>query len=231
MLSQPGEGGNPGEPRPGRERVGVFRGTSRMECAAPADMMAAMDERPTSESGAPAATLPEEPAAQPFVRRPLRRRAGHRLIAGVAGGLADHVGTRPLIFRLVFVVFAFLGGIGILVYLLLWWLIPREDLPDSAAERLVRRFPDSPSWVGIALLGLGMILLAGKLGLWDTNVLWAVLLIGLGVVLFRRDAQRAASDGHTPPTSTNHPASAVTVPEPSWAQPSPPPPPASRPMP
>ena len=194
-----------------------------MECTAPADMMAAMDERPTSESGAPAATLPEEPAAQPFVRRPLRRRAGHRLIAGVAGGLADHVGTRPLIFRLVFVVFAFLGGIGILVYLLLWWLIPREDLSDSAAERLLRRFPDAPSWVGIALLGLGVVLLAGKLGLWDTNVLWAVLLIGLGVVLFRRDTQRAAPDGPTPPPAVDQGPTAALE-QPAWVAPSPLPP-------
>ena len=201
-----------------------------MECAGLANMMAAMDEREGTHSRTPAGTSIEEPAPQWPGRRPLRRRVGHRLVAGVAGGLADYAGMRPLVFRLVFVVFAFLGGIGILVYLLLWWLIPREDLPDSAAERLVRRFPDAPSWVGIALLGLGMILLAGKLGLWDTNVLWAVLLIGLGVVLFRRDAQRAASDGRTPRTSTNHPASAVTVPEPSWAQPSPPPPAASRPM-
>lgn len=202
-----------------------------MECAGLANMMAAMDEREGTHSGTPAGTSMEEPAPQSPGRRPLRRRAGHRLVAGVAGGLADYAGMRPLVFRLVFVVFAFLGGIGILVYLLLWWLIPREDLPDSAAERLVRRFPNAPSWVGIALLGLGMILLAGKLGLWDTNVLWAVLLIGLGVVLFRRDAHRAAADGHTPPTSTNHPASAVTVQQPSWAQPSPPPPPAaSRPM-
>src|SRR2546422_7869817 len=217
MLSQPSDIWNPGEPRPGRARLGVFPGTSPMECAAPADMMAPMDERPTSESGAPAATLPEEPAAKPFVRRPLRRRAGHRLIAGAAGGLADHVGTRPLIFRLVFVVFAFLGGIGILVYLLLWWLIPREDLPDSAAERLLRRFPDAPSWVGIALLGLGVVLLAGKLGLWDTNVLWAVLLIGLGVVLFRRDTQRGAPDDHTPPPAIDHGPNAVLQ-QPGWAR-------------
>jgi phage shock protein PspC (stress-responsive transcriptional regulator) len=196
-----------------------------MECAAAADMMAPMDEHGTSDPGPPAATLSEESAAQPFARRLLRRRAGHRLIAGVAGGLADHVGTRPLIFRLVFVVFAFLGGIGILVYLLLWWLIPREDLPDSAAERLLRRFPDAPSWVGIGLLGLGVVLLAGKLGLWDTNVLWAVLLIGLGVVLFRRDTQRAAPDGRTPPPAIDGGPSAVLQ-QPDWVPPSPLPPPA-----
>jgi phage shock protein PspC (stress-responsive transcriptional regulator) len=203
-----------------------------MECAGTVDIMAAMDERPTSEPGAPAGTLSVEPVPQPFVRRPLRRRAGHRLIAGVAGGLADYAGMRPLVFRLVFVVFALLGGIGIVGYLLLWWLIPREDLPDSAAERLVRRFPDAPSWVGIALLGLGVVLLAGKLGLWDTNVLWAVLLIGLGIVLFRRDSQRATPDGGPPPPAQSEARAAAPPQQPMWAQPSPPPPPgATRPLP
>ncbi len=133
-----------------------------MECRASPAMMAAMDEQGTSEPGSPAGVHPEERATERLARPPLRRRSSHRLVAGVAGGLADYAGTRPLVFRLVFVVFAFLGGIGILVYLVLWWLIPREDLPDSAAERLVRRFPDAPSWVGIALLGLGVILLAGN---------------------------------------------------------------------
>jgi phage shock protein PspC (stress-responsive transcriptional regulator) len=194
-------------------------------------MMTPMDERRTSEPGAPTGTISNEQPAQPFIRRPLRRRAGNRLIAGVAGGVADHVGTRPLVFRLVFVVFAFIGGIGILVYLLMWWLIPREDLPDSAAERLIRRFPDAPSWLGIALLGLGVVLLAGKLGLWDTNVLWAVLLIGLGVVLFRRDTQRTTPDGGSLPPAQDEAGAAGSLLQPSRAQPSlPPPPAATRPM-
>jgi phage shock protein PspC (stress-responsive transcriptional regulator) len=176
-----------------------------------------MDEGGGTQPGTPAGASVEEPAAQPSARRPLRRRAGHRLVAGVAGGLADYTGTRSLVYRLAFVVFTFLGGIGILAYLLLWWLIPREDLPDSAAERGLRRFPDAPSWVGIALLGLGVVLLAGKLGLWDTNVLWALLLIGLGVVLFRRDAQRPTADAHAPLPATDDAPTAVTVPQSTWA--------------
>jgi phage shock protein PspC (stress-responsive transcriptional regulator) len=194
-------------------------------------MMTPMDERAGTQSGTPAGTSMEEPAPRSPHRLPLRRRAGHRLVAGVAGGLADYAGMRPLVFRLVFVVFAFIGGVGILVYLLLWWLIPREDLPDSAAERLIRRFPDAPSWVGIALLGLGVVLLAGRLGLWDTNVLWAVLLIGLGVVLFRRDTQRATRDGGSVPPHQDQTGVAVPPQQPAWAQPTLPLPPAvKRPM-
>src|SRR6266545_2789762 len=193
-------------PEPVGDGLGSSQGHPRWNANGPPDMMTPMDQRGTSEPGAPTGTISNEQPAQPFIRRPLRRRAGNRLIAGVAGGVADHVGTRPLVFRLVFVVFAFIGGIGILVYLLMWWLIPREDLPDSAAERLIRRFPDAPSWLGIALLGLG-------------------------VVLFRRDTQRATRDGGSVPPAQDEAGAAAPLLQPARAQPSPPPPPAvTRPM-
>src|SRR6266545_833896 len=200
-------------PEPVGDGLGSSQGHPRWNANGPPDMMTPMDQRGTSEPGAPTGTISNEQPAQPFIRRPLRRRAGNRLIAGVAGGVADHVGTRPLVFRLVFVVFAFIGGIGILVYLLMWWLIPREDLPDSAAERLIRRFPDAPSWLGIALLGLGVVLLAGKVG------------------LFRRDTQRATRDGGSVPPAQDEAGAAAPLLQPARAQPSPPPPPAvTRPM-
>lgn len=138
-------------------------------------------------------------------RGQLRRRSEHRLVAGVAGGLADYAGVRPIWFRVGFVVITVLGGVGVLLYALLWWLIPRRDLPDSAAQRFARHFPNAPSWLGVALLGAGAVLLANQFGLWRINVVLAFLLIGLGIVLFRRDAERAATTagearGETAPT-------------------------------
>lgn len=138
-------------------------------------------------------------------RGQLRRRSEHRLVAGVAGGLADYAGVRPLWFRLGFIVFTVLGGVGVLVYALLWWIVPRHDLPDSSAQRFARHFPNAPSWMGMALLGAGAVLLANQFGLWRINVVLAFLLIGLGIVLFRRDAERAAttageSGGETAPS-------------------------------
>jgi len=120
----------------------------------------------------------------------LARRPDHRLIAGVAGGLADHLGVRPLWIRLAFVLSAFAGGIGLAAYLLLWFLIPRADLPLSAAQQTAQRFPDAPAWIGLVLIGIGILSLADQLGLRSSAVGWAVLLIGVGFLLFQRGGER-----------------------------------------
>jgi phage shock protein PspC (stress-responsive transcriptional regulator) len=126
-----------------------------------------------------------EPAPRGLVRRPDRR-----LIAGVAGGLADATGSDPIWWRLGFVLLASIGGLGVLLYLLLWWLVPRADLPRSAGQRFVAHFPDAPAWFGVGLLLLGAALLAGQIGLWSPPVAWGFVLIGLGVMLYRREAER-----------------------------------------
>ena len=92
---------------------------------------------------------PPEPAAP--ARRPLRRSASDKVIAGVAGGLAENFGVSSLavrsLFGLAFVVIAWqvwtLLGIAIVAYVLLWIFVPREDIGVSPAGRLTRRFPRS----------------------------------------------------------------------------------------
>ena len=54
----------------------------------------------------------------------LRLSATDRKIGGVCGGLGEFFGLDPLLFRVVFVVLAFVGGLGILLYVVLWLVIP-----------------------------------------------------------------------------------------------------------
>jgi phage shock protein PspC (stress-responsive transcriptional regulator) len=122
------------------------------------------------------------------------RRSHDRLVAGVAGGLADLTRTSAIWWRLGFLIMSLFGGLGVLIYLLLWWLVPRADLPRSAGQRFAAHFPDAPAWVGVGLLMLGAVLLAAQLGLWTPNVGWAFLLIAFGVVLYRRDAERYGNE-------------------------------------
>ncbi len=56
----------------------------------------------------------------------LHRSRRDRMIAGVCGGLAERLDVDPTIVRLIFVLLALLGGHGILIYLILWLIMPLE---------------------------------------------------------------------------------------------------------
>lgn len=63
------------------------------------------------------------------MRKPLRRSRSNRMIAGVVGGLADYWGLDPTLARVIFVVVSILSAAfpGILVYAVLWLIIPEGD--------------------------------------------------------------------------------------------------------
>lgn len=46
------------------------------------------------------------------------------MLGGVCAGLADYFNLDPTIMRLIFVLLALLGGHGVLVYLILWLIVP-----------------------------------------------------------------------------------------------------------
>ena len=57
--------------------------------------------------------------------RALRRSKNNRVIAGVAGGLAEFFGISAFWFRLALILALLPGGVpGILIYTLLWIIIP-----------------------------------------------------------------------------------------------------------
>jgi phage shock protein PspC (stress-responsive transcriptional regulator) len=60
--------------------------------------------------------------------RRLYRSRTNRKLAGVCGGLSQYFNTDPTLIRVLFVVVAVLGGSGLLIYLLLWIVIPEEPL-------------------------------------------------------------------------------------------------------
>ena len=72
----------------------------------------------------PPAWQPPPPPAGPPARTQLRRSRTDKILGGVNGGLAEYSGIDPLLWRVGFVALAFAGGTGVLVYLLLWLLMP-----------------------------------------------------------------------------------------------------------
>jgi phage shock protein PspC (stress-responsive transcriptional regulator) len=63
--------------------------------------------------------------------RKLVRSRNNRMIAGVCGGFAEYYGWTPWVVRFIYVLVSIFSAAfpGILVYLLLWLLMPKSDPP------------------------------------------------------------------------------------------------------
>ena len=66
----------------------------------------------------------------------LYRDPENSVIGGVCGGLSAYFNMDPVIFRLLFVIFFFAGGASILVYVILWIVLPKAE---TAAQKLEMR--------------------------------------------------------------------------------------------
>jgi phage shock protein PspC (stress-responsive transcriptional regulator) len=71
-------------------------------------------------------------------KRLLRPRDG-RMAAGVCAGLAAYFGVDVNLVRLGFGVFTVFYGLGILVYLIAWAILPEEGADNSILESFVNR--------------------------------------------------------------------------------------------
>jgi len=137
----------------------------------------------------------------------LYRSDANRVLGGVCGGLGDYLGISPVILRIFFILWMILGEFSILVYMILWLVIPRQgDMGTFRTEDLGVHFrqlgqdigdvfhePGSQliTYAGISLIVWGVYNLLGRLGVHlfpvqYTQYLWPVLLIVAGAfVLFR----------------------------------------------
>jgi phage shock protein PspC (stress-responsive transcriptional regulator) len=68
-------------------------------------------------------------------RRRIYRDPDNRIISGVSGGLGAYFNADPVIFRILFLVFAFTGA-GFLVYVIMWIVIPEAK---TTAQKLEMR--------------------------------------------------------------------------------------------
>jgi signal transduction histidine kinase len=129
----------------------------------------------------PAARRPATPGPGPAVpgssgtARTLRRRRSGRLVAGVAGGIADHLGANVLWVRAAFVALMAVSGAGVIAYGLLWIFVRQED---AAVERDVPR-RERQQALGLAALGLGVGLAASAVG--NSALGWVVGPLGVAV--------------------------------------------------
>ena len=88
------------------------------------------NQRASVESEQPAQQPPPPISPPEAPHRHLRRSATNKVLGGVCGGLAEYTETDPLLWRVGFIAVAVMGA-GILIYPLLWLLVPAG--PDGTA--------------------------------------------------------------------------------------------------
>jgi phage shock protein C len=69
----------------------------------------------------------------------LHRSRTERMIAGVCGGLAEYFDVDPTIIRIIWVLISFLAGVGILLYIILWIIMPL-DMPEQPGGPPAQRY-------------------------------------------------------------------------------------------
>jgi phage shock protein C len=136
----------------------------------------------------------------------LYRSNTNRVIGGVAGGLAEHFATDPVLVRVLFVLAAVFGGGGFLIYIILWIVIPSNPLiivnninqntNNEKPEKENTEKPETPQTEdnkskkkrhdgligGLILITIGVIFLINRLiPEIDFGDLWPVILIVIGV--------------------------------------------------
>jgi len=137
----------------------------------------------------------------------LYRSETNRVLAGVAGGLGEYFVIDPVIIRLVLVLMTIFGGSGILIYIVLWIIIPNENDIDKDSEDTIKQNTEelknraksfaqgfrgmsaenhSRNWFGFVVIVLGILFLFDNLGFLRFHLFWPVLLIALGFFLLFR---------------------------------------------
>jgi phage shock protein C len=124
--------------------------------------------------------------------RLLRRSRDDRVIGGVCGGLGRYLGVDPVLMRIAFVILAFAGGGGILIYVLAWVLIPVERPGEDLGAGRPEGADSTRLVVGGALIAVGTILLLNlslpRLG----KFFWplALIVVGVAVVIQAASSRR-----------------------------------------
>lgn len=153
----------------------------------------------------------------------LRRSESDRWVAGVAGGIARHLGVESWIIRLITAALM-MSGVGLAIYVLAWILVPSDRTPSVAEEK---------GWNRNTVIAVGVLVVIGSLwtfGPDDVDAPWRALpwlLVGLGIYLIVRADRR----DRVPTSASATPVAAQSTPPPETpvggSPPSPPPPAAT----
>lgn len=143
--------------------------------------------------------------------RRLTRNSRNAILGGVAAGLGDYLDMDPVLIRLIFIILCLAGGSGLVIYIVAWLVMPRDDQEAAtdgmsppadqfanevkeAGERVVANIRRTTGDAGrgrviggLILMILGFLFLMNQfydLGWLRFRYLWPLVLVGAGVMLF-----------------------------------------------
>jgi phage shock protein PspC (stress-responsive transcriptional regulator) len=183
----------------------------------------AMSEQDTSQDFPDHDPPPRDPGSGGGTQAPpqgpprrLTRRTDDRVLAGVASGLGDYFNVDPAIFRLVFIVLTFFGGSGVMLYGLGWLFLPDRTTGKAVGEDLFRRALGGRSVARWLVIGLVAAVIIHAV-MHEGGMLWAIVLVAVGVFAFRHNESSAATDtvdespaGIPPPPPSSPPTQPLT---------------------
>jgi len=153
------------------------------------------------------------PGPRATARDGLVRPLHGRYLAGVCAAIARATNTDPVLWRVLAVVLTIFGGIGLLLYLLGWLLIPEEGDTASPIEALAGRGTSNTSPVTVVVVAVlaALVFFFVVADSFRVAVLGMVaVLAALLLLLHRSNTGRQAGGGRVgapgvPPTPTNEP--------------------------
>ncbi len=132
------------------------------------------------------------------------------MLGGVCAGLGSYFSIDATIVRLIFLLLVISGGSGVVLYGVLWIVMPREDMQDAQGPltgdefgRRARQMgdemrqvasqpnPRTAQFLGIALVVFGLVFLVQNLHIewlswFNAQIIWPAVLIIAGALLLTR---------------------------------------------
>ncbi len=137
-----------------------------------------------------------------MVHKKIYRSETDKIIAGVCGGIAEYFGTDAWVVRIIFAISALFGLAGVILYLILWVILPEKNHMENNSEHAQEhahehghpqngqnfRHHRTRGVIGLALILIGAVLLLNNLfPSFEIQKYWPILLVLIGAGFMLRD--------------------------------------------
>ena len=168
-----------------------------VDYADPIDPADPTDPFASTDDASGSSYVPPQPPPVPMAQ-PVRRlvRDPYARLGGVASGISHHYGIDVSLVRLGFILFTLFSGVGILLYILAWLIVPRAEFwppaPPVKGQSLSASIQGRELAYGLLAVGILLAIFAGGGG--AARMLISVGLVGAGVwMLVQPSSERASA--------------------------------------